>query len=964
MRLPSATQRTAIEAKAGPLLVLAGPGAGKTFCLIERIGYLVEALGVEPGRICAFTFTNKAAGEIAHRLAGRLGARAERVKRGTIHAFCAELLRELGEQVGLEKGFGIADEAYQMAVLRRLEGPRRWHRNTLSRFSAHRFCGDPLLPDDAELFARYEAFIGARNLADFDSLVLRAAALLAIEVVAAQVRSRWDVILLDEFQDLNPVQYQVIRALSREHRHVFAVGDDEQSIYSWAGADPAVFRLLMNDFGITRELHLAENRRCPQQVLDLAQQLVTINVPIFAHRTRPPGHRRSAFPVTAVAFDSEDDEVAWIVADVRRDRERHGHDWDDIALLYRKHSTGERLESAFLSAGLPIRLAQGRALAEDPVIAWLLAALRVIAWPDDDVNHEMFFAANLSRALFDDARAQAAANRISVVRQLKRMAARLPRAHEERRQIRRALSQRGNLAAIKRRHEALGPLVRELLSQRVGRHQSVLEEIHSDLSDPAALTDVRTLAERLAQARTNRIAMRLPRFGGAEIAARGMLAAVGIEAVYVDETLTSPTELLQADETPAHGFVLGLFKALQLLETRDMVPAWQDFTAVDLETTDNDVGGAEIIEIAAVRVRGGAVVDEFAELVRPRGRISEGATAVHGIRDADVRGAPPFDQVWPLFREFCGTDTIVAHNGYDFDFPVLNRLVKASGDRFDLCTFDTLLLARSLIATSCALPNLATMFGVQPGRSHRALDDTRTLAQVFVKLEEERLRRARKTALASLLGHLGIGLALSDEFAFGAEQSLLREKCVGSALGRYGGALEFYEAESRSTESAPSVDEVIDRLGGPARMARIRADRTADDLYPGAMARLRRLIAQIPEGPLDAQLGAFLERAVLSKWDGHEPERGRINLLTLHSTKGLEFSRVYVVGVEDTQLPGGSPTKGATPEEVEEARRLLYVGMTRTKDRLVLTHAVVRQGKPTNGHRFLDEMKLTLERPT
>ena len=121
----SSSQRNAIQADAGALLVLAGPGAGKTFCLTERIHYLIESLKVDPERICAFTFTNKAAGEIAHRLEARLGDAAAKIKRGTIHAFCAELLRELGAHVLLEPGFGIADEEYQLNTLRRIEGPRR-----------------------------------------------------------------------------------------------------------------------------------------------------------------------------------------------------------------------------------------------------------------------------------------------------------------------------------------------------------------------------------------------------------------------------------------------------------------------------------------------------------------------------------------------------------------------------------------------------------------------------------------------------------------------------------------------------------------------------------------------------------------------------------------------------------------------------------------------------------------------
>src|SRR5579871_6548688 len=136
--VPSPSQREAIEADPKSLLVLAGPGAGKTYCLTERIRFLIERHGVDPARVCAFTFTNKAAGEIAHRLESTLGAAAANIKRGTIHAFCAELLREFGPSVLLEPGFGIADEEYQLSVLRRIEGYRRWHAGTLNRFSAHR----------------------------------------------------------------------------------------------------------------------------------------------------------------------------------------------------------------------------------------------------------------------------------------------------------------------------------------------------------------------------------------------------------------------------------------------------------------------------------------------------------------------------------------------------------------------------------------------------------------------------------------------------------------------------------------------------------------------------------------------------------------------------------------------------------------------------------------------------------
>lgn len=146
-----------------------------------------------------------------------------------------------------------------------------------------------------------------------------------------------------------------------------------------------------------------------------------------------------------------------------------------------------------------------------------------------------------------------------------------------------------------------------------------------------------------------------------------------------------------------------------------------------------------------------------------------------------------------------------------------------------------------------------------------------------------------------------------------------------------------------------------DKISGAELMLRLRADKTAEQRYPGAMLRLRPLLDLDCGKPLKEQIAGFLERVVLSKMDGADPEKARVNLLTLHSTKGLEFSRVYIVGVEDSAFLGDRAT---TIRELEEARRLLYVGMTRTKDRLILTRVVERAGRPTGGYRFLDEMEM------
>jgi superfamily I DNA/RNA helicase/DNA polymerase III epsilon subunit-like protein len=965
-RIPSPSQREAIESAARPLLVLAGPGAGKTFCLIERIRYLLEELGLRPERICAFTFTNKAAGEIAERLERTLGEHAAQVRTGTIHAFCAELLREFGSRIGVQAGFGIADDDVQRIVLRRIGQNPRWHGTLLRRFTGYRFRKEPFQRrEDADAFARYEDYLATRNVVDFDMLVIRTAELLADPHVVHRVRARWDCVLVDEFQDLNPYQYQVVRELARDHGHVFAVGDEEQSIFSWTGADPRVFRTFLNDFELAANVSLKENRRCSREIFALARRLIEANEPLFDQRKEIEADHDSPFCVTAVGFATDEDEQAWVIDDIRRDRALHGFEWDDVAVLYRRHHIGEVAEARLLAAELPCRLASGHAIADDRVVAYVLAALRVIAAPDD-LTEESFFAAVLPAPLLDMARSAADEGRHTLRAELEQRARELPKENAQGRSIRRALCTLGNLGAIARRHATLVGLVEELLAQRIDAWRSVLEEHHDELSDPAAHTEVVTLSRRLAAAAAEGRGVWLARTGGAEIALKGMLVAAGFRRVGLGGLPVGDAERLVADDAPTLGLPLALFKALQLLRCGDTSNRFRNFTAVDIETTDNQVETAEVVEIAAVRVRDGLIVDEWVSLVRPKGAISPAARRAHHIADETVAAAPAFPEVWPAFRDFCGDDVLVAHNGFGFDFPILRRLGGADAGS---SAYDTLPLARSLQPTSAKLGDLARRFGVDTGTSHRALDDTRTLAHVCLALHDLAAEVTRKSALANLLDHLAIALLLWPGDP-APEAELLRHLCRPYAFGRYSDCLDFYECERAlaSDPSLPTVHQLIDWLGGAKMMERVRAgaEKTADERYPAAMARIRRLLEQCAEGSLHEQIARFLERVALSKSDGADPARGRVNLLTLHSTKGLEFSRVYILGAEDTELPGDSQLKGrgATRAEVEESRRLLYVGMTRAKDRLVMTYVREREGQPTGGHRFLDEMGLRPQQPS
>ncbi len=940
----------------GPVLVVAGPGAGKTFCLVERIRFLIDHRHVPPTRICAFTFTNKAAQEIAERL-DLHGGHEGSVKHGTVHAFCAELLRAHGAHIGLRRGFGIADEAYQCAVLARLGTPRNWHRGLLGRFARHRFRDEPLADDDAKRFRRYEQYLAQRNVADFDQLLLKSEGVMDRADVAAEVQSRFDYVLVDEFQDLNPVAFRFVQRLVAPHNNVFAVGDDEQSIYSWAGADPRVFLAFANHYQLHERVSLGENRRCPQQVVEPARRLVSRNRSLFDTPREVKTPRESPFPVQLHRFATTDAEVGWLIEDIRRDHDAHTLPWGEVGVLYRTNPMGSALETEMLRAGIPCRMALGRALADDPVVAYLMAALRVIAQPGDPAREGEFYRAVLPAGLFADAQLRAEQRDNDLAAQLESLA-REKAGSENSRMIRRAQVELQNLAALGERHTRLDALVFELLSQRVGQYQSALEGMHEELSDPKANAEVQALAADLLHALTSGRPVRLAPMNGVEVAIRGMVEKAQLSRLLLERSHPLGSLVIGPDTTPSLGVPLGVFKALQILVTREFTSVFDDFVALDFEATGLDPSRARIIEVGAVRVRSGQVVETYASLVDPEEKIPPKVTEKTRITDDMVRGQPSFAAIWPALHEFLGTDLVVAHNGHTYDFPLLHAELSRANLSHDFRGYDSLPLARELHPGSRRLEDLATAFGVDPDSSHRALDDTLTLARVFPQLNTLKHERARKTSLGSALEYVALGLAL-DTTATGEAAQIFPQIQV-FPLFRYSRSLDVYRETRERTGTAawPTTEAVIDRLGGAVRMARLRAERDADDRYPELMARLRRLMDGLPpQLSLGEQVGHFLETVVLSQQDGALPEHDRVNLLTLHSTKGLEFSRVYIVGVTNNDLLIGKPDKW-TEEDIEEARRLLYVGMTRTEDRLVMTYADERAGKVCDDVGFLAEAGL------
>ena len=934
--LPLPRQRLAIESGLGPVLVVAGPGAGKTFCLVARIEHLITKLGIDPARICAVTFTNRAAEEIGSRL-------KHDVWRGTIHAFCLALLREFPADAGLRKGFGVADEVYQHVVLGRLRVPTERRGGILNRFGRHRLQDYRLQPDEARLFREYCAWLAHRNMVDFDELITKA------EPLADLIADRWDYLLVDEFQDVNDVQYRFLKRLAKPHGNFFAVGDDEQSIFTWTGADPYVLVRFKRDYEV-EPIILDKNCRCSRQIFQTARRVLAQNPQLFQKQLT--ADRESSHEVCAYAFKDEEEEASWLLDDLVTDRAAWDCGWGDYAILYRKHKVGEYLEGRLLRAGIPCRLARGRSLMEDSVIGYVMTALRVVRNPDDPAALHALAQSVLSQHFLQEV--EAAIGPGDFRSQVRALAARRPKHDPDTKKLWRLIFQVENLRTLPRSHGTLPAVIEEILSQSVGPFKNVLEERHDELSDPATLPEARRVADEIERGQDISFAPK----GGVEIALRGMLAAAG----YRRLPSTPSGTIIDAD-------ALTVFKALQLLNSKDIGSPLARYVTFDLETTDDDVGTCGVVEIGAARVVNGEIAEHFQSMVNPLRPISAGATKIHGYTDADVAAAMPFHEVFTQFRAFVGDDILIAHNGQHFDIPVLKRLAAGRDGVETLVFYDTLLLARSLSRDRASQEDLAHRFGIDVGRAHHALDDAVTLAHVYRELEKQRAVRARKAVLANVLDYLGLALAL-EEGPRAGERANLFNTARFHTLGRYSDALEFYAMErERRGSTAPTLEEVIQRLGGRALMTRLRAEPDPAQRYPAAVARLRALVdvPPLPNGErgsggedLEAAIDRLLEQVALSKSEGEETAPDRVNLLTLHSTKGLEFSRVYIVGVEDYEIPGFQAATNNIKDEIEEARRLLYVGMTRARERLILTRCERRSGRDAGGSGFLDEMGLAV----
>ena len=396
-------QREAVQAGEGPILVLAGPGSGKTRVLTHRVAYLVGRLGIAPYRIMAVTFTNKAAREMKSRLTELIGeADLRELTIGTFHATCASILRRDGASLGLDARFMIYDAGDQETTVKQalkdLNLDDKLYRPgaMLAAISAakNEMKGPAdLRPNNyrqeivARVYARYEQLLAQSNALDFDDLLLNVVRLWREHAdVLAKYRRRYQAVLVDEFQDTNLVQYELVRLLAREARHVFVVGDEDQSIYSWRGADFRNVLRFRKDFSDAKVVLLEQNYRSTQSILDAASGVIRRNRQRTDKRLWTENAR--GLPITVYeAYDEREeaqfagDEISRLVA---RGHCRHR----DCAVMYRTNAQSRAFEDDFVRRGLPYRVVGATRFYGRREVKDVLAYLRLVYNPDDAASLE------------------------------------------------------------------------------------------------------------------------------------------------------------------------------------------------------------------------------------------------------------------------------------------------------------------------------------------------------------------------------------------------------------------------------------------------------------------------------------------------------------------------------------------------------------------------------------------------
>ncbi len=392
-------QRAAVEHPGGPVIVFAGAGSGKTRVITSRIARLLRE-GVPAARILAVTFTNKAAREMRERVERQAGASSAGMWIGTFHAICAKLLRIDGRAIGIDPNFVVYDDSDQLSLIREifkaknLDDRSLQPRAILNEISTAK---EKLLTPEAyaetvagfvekiaaEVYKDYNARLRKANALDFDDLLYLAVRLLQQrEDVRAKYQERFRQILVDEYQDVNLAQYEFVKLLAEGHQNVMVVGDDDQSIYAWRGADVRLIWRFHQDYPKVETIKLEQNYRSTKNILAAAHGVIEKNRSRASKKLWT--ENAAGAPITMLQVGTEQEEAMTVAESIQRDLSTGRRTYRDFAVLYRTNAQSRVLEEAFLTLRIPHILVGGQRFYERKEIKDLLSYLRLTWNPADD----------------------------------------------------------------------------------------------------------------------------------------------------------------------------------------------------------------------------------------------------------------------------------------------------------------------------------------------------------------------------------------------------------------------------------------------------------------------------------------------------------------------------------------------------------------------------------------------------
>ncbi len=1059
-------QKQAVTHKDGPLLVIAGPGTGKTKVITHRIAYLIRQCAVKPANILAITFTNKAAQEMQERVNSEIGEpHASNVQVCTFHSFCVRLLREHASEINLSENFTIFDQEIQDELLteavRELnlsayDYPPWLLRNIISDAKAtlqvptevtnierslqaqiaitDRWNGASLdmstrVTDISSVIQIYCDKLAVHNALDFDDLLVKTVFLLErIPSVQEIYQEAIRYILVDEYHDVNSVQYNLLELLCPPPTgNLMVVADEDQAIYSWRGSNPQYVERFKLAF-TPQIVELDDHYRCSEKILRAAEEVIAKNAERENRHTLKT-HKDTGRDIFHYTFREATEEAQGIIQVIRKLITQRNYSYRDIAVFYRTHRLADVLEEQLRQENIEYQRIRSKNTFQKKDSSAILSYLNFVQW---QIARDLELAINFPEKRIDDltwvrlkwlaqrkeigliqlleniedyqqdvgpltrknisqfwldigelrtyARAQGRENITKIVRKLFDIL-----------ELRRSPYRNEELELIEKQpdapHLSIG---RDVLYRAIDGNEKIQITACYGIDEYCAAHIIHQALETYLN-RTVDVQF-LPEGGGTpQSIEHGVHILIGDFAELNKPETASHVLLIGTVNSPLPGqsskeeaetarFVqlnavsqirsLTALKLCQRLVGRFETPNMAEMVIYDLETTGVNPKNANIVELAARRLSVlGDEVERFYRLVKPPGGyIPKASTRIHGIDEHTVKDAPSIETVLPEFSGFIQDRILIGHNVAEFDNLILDRTLQTYlKQRLQNPHYDTLATARKLYPRQrCSLAALAEKFGIACSSFHNALQDVETNQKIFKQLIAVDSQKRMLKSLTEFLPFVGLGALSKVNFQNDTTSKTLTEveaflnaaKRLALTHDSLKHVAELLPLESTEKERVSAFIEELSR----EEVTSTHEDTVWQQLRAQFMNAVLHFESQNAT-PLSQQAAIDEHRLInfldylklMTSSDEKDEGREQLTLMTLHAAKGTEFPVVIIVGMEEGSFPMWK--QNMTAEEIEEERRLFYVGMTRAQQQLYLTSTVYRfDDRERLSSRFIREL--------